>query len=57
MSVAVLVHATQQTITITPNGNAYVGCQVNGTGGNDINNTSFLQVPATFPSAKVAVGW
>ena len=54
MSMAVIVHASQQTVTL-PGGNSYsyVGCQVNGTGGNDINNTSFLQVPATFPSTQV----
>ena len=28
---------------------SYAGCQINGTGGNNINNTAFLQVPGSFP--------
>ena len=58
MSMAVLaVHATQ-TITLVPGplpgGFTFVGCQVNGPSpGNNINNTSFLQVPASVNSFTV----
>jgi hypothetical protein len=49
VSMAMLVQGAQQTITIPANGETFVGCQINGTGGNNIDNPSFLQVSASFP--------